>query len=58
MYNDWKAIKKLITSARQLCDEGGDWERKNKLKVPACHYTALTAQHWGKFVIQPALHRC
>ncbi len=26
-------MKALVARAQTLCDEGGDWERKNKLKV-------------------------
>lgn len=32
-YEDWPGVKKLLSKAKQLCEEGGDWERKNKLKV-------------------------
>lgn len=30
---DWGAVKAGLDKARGLCDKGGDWERKNKLKV-------------------------
>lgn len=30
---DWRAVKAGLEKARGLCDKGGDWERKNKLKV-------------------------
>ncbi len=30
---DWQAVKRGLEHARTLCDKGGDWERKNKLKV-------------------------
>ena len=30
---DWAGVKKLIQRAKQLFEEGGDWERKNRLKV-------------------------
>jgi hypothetical protein len=33
MYEDWHAVKKLLGKAKQICDAGGDWEHKNKLKV-------------------------
>jgi 26S proteasome regulatory subunit N7 len=33
LYGDWHAVKANIKAAKLLCDEGGDWERKNKLKV-------------------------
>lgn len=32
-YEDWPGVKKLISKAKQLSDAGGDWERRNKLKV-------------------------
>ena len=32
-YEDWRGVKKLLAKAKLLCDQGGDWERKNKLKV-------------------------
>lgn len=32
-YNEWHTVKALLTSAQQLCEDGGDWERKNRLKV-------------------------
>lgn len=32
-FGDWHAVKRNIKAAKLLCDEGGDWERKNKLKV-------------------------
>lgn len=30
---DWRAVKAGLKKAKQLCEQGGDWERKNKLKV-------------------------
>ena len=30
---DLRAVKALLEKAQGLCDKGGDWERKNKLKV-------------------------
>jgi hypothetical protein len=30
---DWRAVKAGLEKAQLLCDKGGDWERKNKLKV-------------------------
>ena len=33
LFNDWRGIKSLVARGIQLCTEGGDWERKNKLKV-------------------------
>lgn len=33
LYSDWAAVKQLLGHAKRLCEEGGDWERKNRLKV-------------------------
>lgn len=33
LYGNWVAVKDLITTARELCDKGGDWEKKNRLMV-------------------------
>jgi 26S proteasome regulatory subunit N7 len=38
-YEDWRGVKKLLAKAKLLCDQGGDWERKNKLKVSSCFHT-------------------
>lgn len=32
-HQDWNAYKRDLHKAKKLCDEGGDWERKNKIKV-------------------------
>ena len=32
-YGDLHGVKELLVRAKQLCEDGGDWERKNKLKV-------------------------
>ena len=32
-FGDWHAVKQQLDKAKKLCDEGGDWERKNRLKV-------------------------
>lgn len=34
---DLLQIKSYITKSKQLLEEGGDWENKNKLKVPLAH---------------------
>jgi hypothetical protein len=31
-------VKANIAAAKQLCEDGGDWERKNKLKVLTCYF--------------------
>lgn len=33
LFGNWVAVKDLITTARELCDKGGDWEKKNRLMV-------------------------
>lgn len=33
LYGDWRKVKALAARAQVLCEDGGDWERKNKLKV-------------------------
>uniref|UniRef100_A0A7R9UZ32 26S proteasome regulatory subunit RPN7 n=1 Tax=Chlamydomonas euryale TaxID=1486919 RepID=A0A7R9UZ32_9CHLO len=44
-YEDWREVNKLLAKAQTLCDQGGDWERKNKLKV----YEAVYAMHTRNF---------
>ncbi|GAX76349.1 hypothetical protein CEUSTIGMA_g3795.t1 [Chlamydomonas eustigma] len=44
-YEDWRGVKKLLAKAKLLCDQGGDWERKNKLKV----YDAVFATYTRDF---------
>lgn len=41
---DWLAIKKEMEQAEELCAQGGDWERKNRLKVYKAIYFAATRQ--------------
>jgi 26S proteasome regulatory subunit N7 len=33
LYGNWVGIKQLIASAKQVCEKGGDWEKKNRLMV-------------------------
>lgn len=33
LYQDWHGVKKLLVRAKTICEAGGDWEHKNKLKV-------------------------
>lgn len=40
-YDDWHDVKNLLARGKKLCDDGGDWERKNRLKV----YQAVFAMH-------------
>lgn len=44
-YGDWHGLKELLGRAESLCEEGGDWERKNRLKVrrSAAHLTCSHA---------------
>ncbi|KAK9817917.1 hypothetical protein WJX72_004298 [[Myrmecia] bisecta] len=39
---DWHAVKRNILRAKLLCSEGGDWERKNRLKVYESLYLLAT----------------
>lgn len=39
---DWHAVKTSIAKAKQQCDEGGDWERKNRLKVYEALFSMAT----------------
>ena len=41
---DWRAVKAGLDKARGLCTKGGDWERKNKLKVYEAVFLAATRQ--------------
>lgn len=40
--SDWHAVRKGIAKAKRLGDEGGDWERKNRLKVYEAVYLMAT----------------
>ena len=40
--NDLERVKKYITKCKALLEEGGDWERKNKLKVYEGLYCLIT----------------
>ncbi len=41
LYEDWVDVKQLLARAKVVCDAGGDWEHKNKLKV----YQAVFAMY-------------
>lgn len=41
---DWNGYKKQLEKAWDLCAKGGDWERKNKLKVYEAIYLMATRQ--------------
>ena len=43
-WRDAKLIKDNIAKAKDLLEEGGDWERRNKLKVYEGHYLLLARQ--------------
>lgn len=45
MYQDWQCVKKLLVRAKTICEAGGDWEHKNKLKV----YEGVAAMHARDF---------
>ena len=39
---DWWAVRDGIKQAKDLCAKGGDWERKNRLKVYEALYAVST----------------
>lgn len=41
---DWRSFKQGLEEATRLCAKGGDWERKNKLKVYEALYLMATRQ--------------
>lgn len=41
-FGDWHAVKQQLDKAKKLCDEGGDWERKNRLKVYEALFMMVT----------------
>lgn len=45
LYHDWLGVKKLLARAKVICEAGGDWEHKNKLKVRHA-VTLKAAYHW------------
>lgn len=42
--NDWRSYKTQLDAAWDLCNKGGDWERKNKLKVYEALHLCATRQ--------------
>ncbi|GMH39437.1 hypothetical protein BSKO_07335 [Bryopsis sp. KO-2023] len=42
LYKDWHSVKKNLVKVKKFCDEGGDWERKNKVKVYEAVYCIST----------------
>lgn len=42
--NDWRSYKVQLDAAWDLCNKGGDWERKNKLKVYEALHLCATRQ--------------
>ena len=63
MYGDWRGVKKLLGRAKAVCDAGGDWEHKNKLKVRAAgrwvgagpRLDAAARQRWLRMELAQAL---
>lgn len=37
-FEQWPLVKEGIAAAKELCAKGGDWERKNRLKVYEAYY--------------------
>lgn len=33
LYGEWQSYKRNLVRVKKFCDAGGDWERKNKVKV-------------------------
>jgi hypothetical protein len=62
LYQDWHGVKKLLARAKTICEAGGDWEHKNKLKVQLLEQraardcsTCLTCRHLSSiFACLPA----
>lgn len=50
-HGDWHGVKEQLAKAQRLCDSGGDWERKNKLKV----YQGVLAMYARDFKAAAAL---
>lgn len=42
LYDDWHAVKRLLGKAKGICEAGGDWEHKNKLKVYEAVFSMYT----------------
>ncbi|KAI8462724.1 MAG: 26S proteasome subunit RPN7-domain-containing protein [Monoraphidium minutum] len=42
LYEDWHAVKRLLAKAKGICEAGGDWEHKNKLKVYEAVFSMYT----------------
>ena len=41
-FGNWHNVKQHIEKAKKLCEEGGDWERKNRLKVYEALFCMVT----------------
>jgi 26S proteasome regulatory subunit N7 len=44
LLGNWSDIKKLLEDAKQVCEQGGDWEKKNRLMVCACIQSRFEAR--------------
>lgn len=43
LYGNWSAVKDLVTTGKELCGKGGDWEKKNRLMVRSIY--AVLCKH-------------
>lgn len=41
-FSDWKLASSIITASKEALEEGGDWERRNRLKVYEAVYLIAT----------------
>ena len=55
---DWRRVKALLEAARGLCGKGGDWERKNKLKVGWGRLAGASLRPALICASQASLHLC
>lgn len=62
LYHDWLGVKKLLARAKAICEAGGDWEHKNKLKVGSgCLSLALSlvaVSAWLLYLVIKSLQLC
>lgn len=56
LYHDWLGVKKLLARAKTICEAGGDWEHKNKLKVRRGR--GLQWRLLGHLHLRACLHLC
>jgi 26S proteasome regulatory subunit N7 len=52
LLGNWSDVKRLLEDAKQVCEQGGDWEKKNRLMV--CDYP----RSGQKLALYVGIHRC